>query len=472
MSITLTGEQKRILTLPLVNPIQLKGVAGSGKTTVAIYRAKHLLANTDDLFRVTRVCIFSYSNSLIKYVRCIMGNDVNYQNRIQVATFHKWAYSFLWNKNFWLNHSVAKDNLICDIISACLTELRAIYPKRAILSKTPEFYKEEISWLKGRQTTSQEEYLEAKRVGRGTADRVTSQDKELLWKLYSDYCRKLKERNCVDFDDYALLVIEYLEKDTNFKPPFSHIVVDEAQDLTPAQLVVITKLVNSETNSLTIIADAAQRIYKSGFTWSGLGINIRGGRTVELKHNYRNTRQVADAAVSLLLHDPQQSDFSEHVLPERDGPKPKILFLPNGEQKKFLIKKLKEIDFTKQSAAILHRNRQGNTNLSFDLKSAGFNPLNIIEPQVREIHSVGLYTCTMPSVKGLEFDHVFLCDMNDDLIPYPQGFSDENDELHISTERRLVYTCMTRARETLHIIYTGQPSRYLSEIDPVTVERE
>ena len=105
-----------------------------------------------------------------------------------------------------------------------------------------------------------------------------------------------------------------------------------------------------------------------------------------------------------------------------------------------------------------------------ELKVAGFAPTNISAQDVHLIQSVGLFTCTMSSVKGLEFDHVFLCDVNDNLVPYPPGFTDDNDELHISTERRLVYTCMTRARHTLHLISTGTPSRYLAEIDRAKVE--
>lgn len=50
-SINLTGEQKKVLFLPATNPIQIKGVAGSGKTTIAMYRAKHLLDTYSDLFR-------------------------------------------------------------------------------------------------------------------------------------------------------------------------------------------------------------------------------------------------------------------------------------------------------------------------------------------------------------------------------------------------------------------------------------
>lgn len=48
-SINLTGEQKKVLFLSETNTIQIKGVAGSGKTTIAMYRAKHLLDTHKDL---------------------------------------------------------------------------------------------------------------------------------------------------------------------------------------------------------------------------------------------------------------------------------------------------------------------------------------------------------------------------------------------------------------------------------------
>ena len=93
----------------------------------------------------------------------------------------------------------------------------------------------------------------------------------------------------MDFDDYALLCLKIINSKTNFQTPFTHIIVDEAQDLSKAQILVISKIVSDETKSISIIADAAQRIYKSGFTWGEVGLNVRGARTIEFKKNYRNT---------------------------------------------------------------------------------------------------------------------------------------------------------------------------------------
>lgn len=62
--IKLRGEQKKVLFLPSRNPIQIKGAAGSGKTTVALYRAKHLLETQNTLFKESNIIIFTFNNKL------------------------------------------------------------------------------------------------------------------------------------------------------------------------------------------------------------------------------------------------------------------------------------------------------------------------------------------------------------------------------------------------------------------------
>jgi len=71
-SINLTGEQKKVLFLPATNPIQIKGVDGSGKTTIAMYRAKHLLDIYSDLFREAEIMNFTYNNSLTQYIQSLL----------------------------------------------------------------------------------------------------------------------------------------------------------------------------------------------------------------------------------------------------------------------------------------------------------------------------------------------------------------------------------------------------------------
>lgn len=193
-------------------------------------------------------------------------------------TFHGWAYRFAGIQQY---EEIIKQKKQIEIIRNIVKELTSSTSN--ILNKKPKFFQEEISWMKGKVFKSKSEYLEAARTGRGTSDRVTKTDKEVIWDIYEKYNQELRNKGWVDFDDFALLALNKIENDPNFVPPYTHIIIDEAQDLTKAQILVISKLVDSETNSLSIIADAAQRIFKSGFVWSEVGINVRGGRTIEFK---------------------------------------------------------------------------------------------------------------------------------------------------------------------------------------------
>ena len=470
MKLKLTGAQNRVLTLPIKNPIQIKGVAGSGKTTVAVCRAKHVAASSEDLFRQTRVQIFSYNKNLVKFIRKFLVSSEE-RSRVSVSTIHSWAYQYLKGCDFWRTRDVASKGTTNEIILHALMTLKQQHPGRSVLLKSLEFYVQEISWMKGRRIFKKQNYLDVKRTGRGTRDRVTTEDRDLLWGVYYYYTHTMSERSIVDYDDYANIAISYIDSDPAFKQPYSHIVVDEAQDLSSSQLLLISKLVNPETNSITIVADAAQKIYKSGFSWSDVGINVRGGRSVEFKRNYRNTQQIAEAAISLLAHDPQPAEFSEHIIPEREGELPEILELHQREsQIEELLKRLDKVDLQTESFVVLHRMTKGVEAIHATLCNRGFSPVKISQSN-DDLKDAGLYICTMSSIKGLECDHVVLCDLNEGVLPYSKGFAEADDEQHIITERRLLYTCMTRARKTLVMIATATPSRYLSEIESSKVRR-
>jgi superfamily I DNA/RNA helicase len=291
-------------------------------------------------------------------------------------------------------------------------------------------------------------------------------DREFIWQIYQGYNKQLRDAGKLDFDDYAILCLREIKNDNSFSPPFTHIIVDEAQDLSKAQILTISKIVSQETRSITIIADAAQKIYKSGFTWTEVGIEVRGARTLSLKKNYRNTEAIFLAAGSLLSHDPDPSEFTEAEPARKGGKKPRIGYFKNwDEEATYLLEELNRIDYASELTVVLHRDWNGMRKVSAYLTDNGIDNEIIRETSTINFENKKVKICTLSSVKGLEFDNVFIADVNEDAIPYPQGFHDENDEVHISTERRLLYTAMTRARENLFLLSCGQPSRYLAEID-------
>lgn len=477
-TITLIGEQKKVLFLPPTNPIQIKGVAGSGKTTVALYRAKHLLETQANLFKETKIVIFTYNKTLAAYLNAIKPYiNGGYQRdseeikpktpdglNVQIINFHSWAYRFVGIQHDQTLMQWTQLAIIEDIMK------RLKSSKSNILDKSPQFFQEEISWMKGKIIKNKSEYLKVARTGRGTSDRVTKTDKEVIWSVFNKYNEALKYRGKVDFDDYAILALKKINSNPTFVPPYTHIIIDEAQDLNKAQILALSKLVDNKTKSLTIIADAAQRIYKSGFVWSEVGINVRGGRTIEFKKNYRNSIPIAKAALSLLNNETDKSDFTSVKAARKGSDKPKVAYYSNSnEQFSNLSDQLTVLRNSDNihSTVVLHRSRKGVSQIDEFLVKNGFSTELVKSNHPVDYDNDSIKICTMSSIKGLEFNNVFILDLNDDVIPYPPGFIDEDDEFHISTERRLLYTCMTRARNKL-FLFSGDkdaPSRYLREID-------
>ena len=221
--IVLKGEQKKVLFLPPTNPIQIKGVAGSGKTTVALYRAKHLLETQANLFKETKIVIFTYNKTLAAYIKAIKPYiNGGYQKdsdeikpktadglNVQIINFHSWAYHFAGIQHNQTIMQWTQIETIEDIISGLTSSTSKI------LDKSAEFFQEEISWMKGKLFKDKTEYLEAARTGRGTSDRVTKTDKEVVWVVYKKYNQELKKRGQVDFDDYAILALRKIKNDSN-----------------------------------------------------------------------------------------------------------------------------------------------------------------------------------------------------------------------------------------------------------------
>jgi superfamily I DNA/RNA helicase len=464
--IQLKGEQLRILQLPLKGPVLIKGSAGSGKTTLAVARAQHLANSVPDLFGPNSVGVFTYTNPLVNFVATLIGTGP--QNRaILVKTFHSFAYRFI---RLYRRGKVATvlDNERLSIISSVLSSMR-LGGKQRIFEKPVDFFSEEIRWLKGRRILDLDTYVKTPRTGRGHADKVTMSSKQDIWQVFEHYRKRLADSGSLDFDDYALVMLDIIDSDVTFAAPFTHVVVDEAQDLSQAQLLAISKLVKPEHNSISLVADTAQMIYRSGFSWSALGFQVRGGRSVELKINYRNTRQIAEAALSLLQKE-GSNDYTIQILPTREGPKPRLMLVPRGQTLATVMGVVSSFVIKNESCVVLHRSRKGLGEVHGYISK--HLPVTRIERRTKTINpGCGLYATTMHSVKGLEFDHVVLVEVNEGVIPSLSGVDTDDVAGMISVERNLLYTSMTRARLTLTLIASEHgKSRLIDDIAQETLE--
>ncbi len=93
-------------------------------------------------------------------------------------------------------------------------------------------------------------------------------------------------------------------------PPFDFAIVDEAQDISVAQLRFLAALGDQRPNSLFFAGDLGQRIFQTPFSWKALGVDVRG-RSQTLKLNYRTSHHIRMQADRLL--GPEVADVDGHV---------------------------------------------------------------------------------------------------------------------------------------------------------------
>ncbi len=447
----LLGEQRKVLSLPPKGAVLIKGGAGSGKTLVAVKRAEYLMTKYSDMFQRANVAIFAYNKELVHEIENLVSDK-----SVKIFNIDAWVYAFLRNNGVKL--SQLKESELKLLRAQAKKKAFANIPARAIAKKSDDFYEAEIRWLKGRRITSLVQYKSTKRTGRGTEDRVTADDREYLWAMLENYNRLLRQHEIRDWEDRIIDALSIVER-LGYRSPYTHIVIDEAQDFSFAMITLVRNLVSPRTESITIVADSAQQIYQSGFSWADIGIKVVG-RSVEFKKNYRNTKQISEAANSLIAHEKDNSDFTRMEAAVQNGAKPLIVAGDVAWDGKVLLDKLRSFPKTEDAVLAVPTRKMFPAMENF-LQRAG---IKVTKSASETKTSGSVRLSTFHALKGLQFMHVFLWGVSDEHFPTNSVEPDE-----ISRARKLLYVAMTRAMQQLTIFTTLKPAQMITEIDPTKV---
>ena len=456
----LKGKQKEVYKLPFKGNILVKGSAGSGKTLVAIARARHLRNMYEDTASNVRIAFFTYDKSL----RDEIGNYLN-TPAFYVNNLDRWVHGFLLKRHgtslpdiFDNKNEEFKEEVVGRVKGVAFSGI-----DREIAKKKANFYIDEIEWIKGRMVETETEYVEMQRRGRGVANRVTREDRHLLWKFKEIFDQNLRSLNCNLFADRIILAINELKKRPLASDElFDHVIVDEAQDFTLAKLRLISLIAHGgdlESRGISLFADVAQSIYESGFSWKEANIAVAGNRSFTFNNNYRNTKEIAKAALSLIEHN-EEEDVVKMTIPERKGSKP--LLIKGGKVELNTI--IMSIPKDETCVIGVDKNEIRKKCVDFLSKRYGYEVMS--EGSSKLSYKAGkkvIHVRTFHKLKGLQFDNVILI-LKDDSWYY---CSNEEDK---EKKRKLLYVAMTRACKKLVICATRYSYSLVDEIDSNLLE--
>lgn len=498
----LNVEQRKLVQARPGGHSLIKGVAGSGKTTVAVSRIRFLLSNycfaSDD-----RILLVTFNKTLVNYIKYLYkkvedeigfdylnlfsGDGAKLDDKVDILTTDSMLYKyFLYHKkSSGCKYEVLSDNrLKYEVLANCLAEVSKRYTDVKLIRHGNEgFLLDEILWIKACKYQEAEEYQNADRLGRmnklvaESSHKLAKNSKvrQAIYELLGLYNQKLNEQNYIDFSDMALLALQQAEKKTDRK--YTHILIDEGQDLTRIQLEFLRLLYQEkEYSSLTFIADNAQSIYPHAWLVKGrsfTSINLdMVGRSNSLTKNYRTTSQIAMAAYSLLEADPgisEDEDFVRPSLIDRQGVYPVYKqFRSLQQEANYIIKEISATllgRYSLQDIVVIARQKSQLSYIKERLEKEGIACLPLDKKEM-DFEAQALHLMTMHSIKGLEFKVVMIIGINEGVLPHAFSRDPDDQASMEATDRRLLYVGMTRALELLYLTTSASPSHFLKDISP------
>ncbi len=453
--------QRQLVEKDYGGPARVSGSAGTGKTIVALHRAVFLARTNPD----ARVLLTTFSetlaNALRTKLRRLISNEPRLGERLEVHAMDAIGRR-LYEVNFGRPRIPSPE-----VIKQLMEEASASVEghKFSLHFLLTEWEQIVDAW----QLETWEAYRDVTRLGRKT--RLTEQRRIVLWSMFDRVRSSLTTQHLVTYSGMFSRLVSHLAE--NKHVPFDFIVVDEAQDVSVAQLRFLAALEGGRPNRLFFAGDLGQRIFQHPFSWKALGVDVRG-RSRTLRINYRTSHQIRMQADRLL--GPELADVDGNVedrsgtISVFNGPKPVILVLDNPKEEIDAVSRwLKdrrhegvaphEIGIFVRSAAELDRARAA-------VKKSEI-PFKVLDENV-ETTSGRLSISTMHLAKGLEFRAVVVIACDDEVIPSQQRIEMVGDDADLQevydTERNLLYVACTRARDHLLVTSGGAPSEFLDDL--------
>ena len=487
-------QQRALVERRANGPMRVSGGAGTGKTVIAVHRAVELAKRDKAGGQEPRILLTTYTRNLADDLRRQVAQleprlpftEKLSEPGVMVSGLDRVARMIL-------QQAGAKISPIAQEVIGQPRGRVLTYPRENVWQevltlmgdelpeglRSADFLESEYELIVlPQRVTTLKQYLRVRRPGRGVA--LDRSKRAAVWKAMERYRDRSADLGVTSFDEQLALAAAWLDQEAALGTPrpFRHVLVDEAQDLTPAHLQLLRALVEPGPDDLFLAEDSHQRIYGKKITLSHYGIQVRG-RSRRLTRNYRTTRQNLDVAFGILdpgtYEDMEGQAEEHHYVSPRSGPEPLLLHATDRADELSKAAELLTVwleqdrdseDSAPESIAILVRDRYQRDAVVNGLAQHGIE----VRAVDREAAGRGRpVVMTMHRAKGLEFRKVLLFDVSKNAIPRPlrdQQYSDADRDDALLRERSLLYVAATRARDQLAISWSGEASPLITALAP------
>ena len=487
-------QQRALVERRANGPMRVSGGAGTGKTVIAVHRAVELAKRDKAGGLEPRILLTTYTRNLADDLRRQVAQlaprlpftEKLSEPGVMVSGLDRVARMILQQAGARISPiaqevigqprgrvlTYPRENVWQEVLTLMGDEL----PEGL---RSADFLESEYELIVlPQRVTTLKQYLRVRRPGRGVA--LDRSKRATVWKAMERYRDRSADLGVTSFDEQLALAAAWLDQEAALGTPrpFRHVLVDEAQDLTPAHLQLLRALVEPGPDDLFLAEDSHQRIYGKKITLSHYGIQVRG-RSRRLTRNYRTTRQNLDVAFGILdpgTYEDMEGQAEEHrYVSPRSGPDPLLLHATDRADELSKAAELLTVwleqdrdseDSAPESIAILVRDRYQRDAVVNGLAQHGVE----VRAVDREAAGRGRpVVMTMHRAKGLEFRKVLLFDVSRSAIPRPlrdQQYSDADRDDALLRERSLLYVAATRARDQLAISWSGEASPLITALAP------
>ena len=450
--IFLHPSQRRLVEINAKGPVRVLGGAGTGKTVVAIHRAKWLAENACEPHE--KILFTTFTTNLAADIQANLRKLCSHEalTRIEVVNLDAWVRRFLKAQGF---------SDVIDYREERTTELwqQALTAGPVECTLNPAELREEWEQVVQEQDIKdQASYVRARRVGAGK--RLSREHRIKAWPVFEEYRTLLRENGVCEPADAIRKARAYIESQ-KLLLPYRAVVVDEGQDFSSEAYRLIRAMVPpiraAQGNDLFIVGDAHQRIYGRMIVLSHCGIDVVG-RSRKLRINYRTTEETRAWAHGILkgctIDDLDGGVDDQRGYKSLVHGEPPLIVKCDSEDAEIAailqrIQDLRDSGGDDSTICVTTKTHARLDEIKQALKHKGIPAFEIGAQQSDNTEVPGIRLATMHRVKGIEFDHVILAAMNSPFRPDGDGAA--NSRQIPLVQRCLVYVAATRARMTLMV---------------------